>query len=218
MAWHLGGILLWLSGWWLTGRLFPVYNKAIYIEELEERKHGGPGPSSSLHTGTTLFMLFDLGLLLLGIRSADALIESMTGKDVGDHLAAHAINWSVAVCVFLYRQGVNLHRFYYDRWRVRSGHHALRGQAAGTWIGLWRQTPTPARVVFATAPLLALIPLIELFWGRLALGPDPAAHLGFSQGFGRFLKWFLLPQVLVLAALASPLRKIRRLAEESTGG
>ncbi len=140
MIWAAGGISLWLGGWWFTGRLVDVYQKAIYLEEAD-RRHRGLGPSGEQHhRGMALFVLFDLGLLVLGIRSLATLHAGGDEVLVDSSIAENATKWSVLGCLYLFRQGSNIHGFYHARWRARTGLAAVKPRNAGTLRGIWEET------------------------------------------------------------------------------
>ena len=191
MIWAAGGISLWLGGWWFTGRLVDVYQKAIYLEEAD-RRHRGLGPSGEQHhRGMALFVLFDLGLLVLGIRSLATLHAGGDEALVDSSIAENATKWSVLGCLYLFRQGSNIHGFYHARWRARTGLTAVKPRNAGTLRGIWEETSPTLRAPLLMAPLIACVPL--------AMGTSPSLVL-----------WFLLPQSILGVALLLPLLRLRR--------
>ena len=191
MIWAAGGILLWIGGWWFTGRLVDVYQKAIYLAEAN-RRHRGLGPSGDQHhRGMLLFVLFDLGLLMLGIRSL-AIMKAGSYEALADSsIATSATEWSVLACLYLFRQGSNIHGFYHARWRARTGISQVKPTNAGTLRGVWQETSPALRVPLLMAPLIACVPL--------ATGSSAS-----------LLLWFLLPQSLLAIALVLPLLRLRR--------
>ena len=97
MIWASGGILLWLGGWWFTGRLAEVYRKAIYLEEADRRHRGlAPQPPEEHHRGAFYFSLFDLGLLLLGIRSLATLKAGGAESALDDSMVASVSSAAIA--------------------------------------------------------------------------------------------------------------------------
>lgn len=211
MLWALGGIVLWVGGWWFTGRLFGVYTKAIFLEEIDAKREGRERTSPGAHTGLLLFMAFDLGLLLLGIRSIALVEQIASGAADADSLAAKTLDWSLLVCLYLFREGFNLHRFWHDRWRARTGHHLVGQRRPGTAKGLWDETPPAYRILLLLSPLLAAVPLASLL-----LGTEPERFFYAPPGsHGPFLMWFVLPQGLLLLALSPSLRRARRRAQEA---
>lgn len=199
MLWSIGGVLLWLGGWWFTGRLFGVYSKAIYLEEVDRRREETHPPAAH-HTGTAVFVVFDLGLLILGMRSL-YLLQHPGGAPVANAVTANAVQWSVLACVYLFREASNLHSFYHDRWRGLSAHPLMQPTATGTLRGLWMDCPPVLRVAFLLAPGMALVPLV-----MTALRIDVM-----DTGWVPLVIWFALPQVLLLVALSPPLLRVRRL-------
>jgi len=209
MIWASGGILLWLGGWWFTGRLAEVYRKAIYLEEADRRHRGlPPRAPSEHHRGAFYFSLFDLGLLLMGIRSL-ATIEIGGGEAAGDEsLIASVTEWSVLVCLYLFRQGMHLHRFYHARWRARTGETAIQPMRVGTLRGIWQETAPALRGAFFVAPILAAVPLALSWPSDLSRALD---NFALSAGkLGPTILWFVLPQTVLAAALAAPLLRLRR--------
>lgn len=195
MIWAAGGVLLWLGGWWFTGRLVDVYRKAIYFEEAD-RRHRGLEPSRERHhRGMVLFVLFDLGLLLLGVRS---LMTLKAGGDasVDDSLVAGITEWSVLACLYLFRQGSNIHGFYHVRWRAVTGTSAVEPRNIGTLKGIWQETSPVLRAPLLIAPLLASVPLTTGSSSSMVL-------------------WFLLPQSILGTALLLPLLRLRRRVHQS---
>lgn len=196
MIWAVGGVLLWLGGWWFTGRLVDVYQKAIYLAEAD-RRHRGLAPSGDQHhRGMLLFILFDLGLLVLGIRSLATIKAGSYDALADSSIAANATEWSVLVCFYLFRQGSNIHGFYHARWRARTGLSAVKPRNAGTLKGIWQETSLTLRAPLLLAPLIACVPL--------ATGSSAS-----------LLLWFLLPQSILGIALLLPLLRLRRLVHQS---
>ena len=209
MIWASGGILRWLGGWWFTGRLAEVYRKAIYLEEADRRHRGlQPRPPEEHHRGAFYFCVFDLGLLMLGIRSLATLKAGGEEGLIDDSLMAGATDWSVLVCLYLFRQGMHLHRFYHVRWRARTGQTTIKPREEGTLRGIWQETSPSLRALLLLAPLIAAVPLL-FGW---VLGFDRALQdFALAVGeLGPILLWFLLPQAALLVALASPLLRLRR--------
>jgi hypothetical protein len=212
MVWALGGILLWLGGWWFTGRLFAVYSKAVYLEDLDHRRQGLDGFHSERHPGVGLFLIFDLGLLLLGIRSTSLVQESLLDVPSSGRLVMNAVDWSILICLYLLRQASNLHRFYYERWRGRTGHGFGAANQVGTLRGLWNDMSPLLRILFVIAPLCAATRLVALIPGLHKSLPLAA------DSNGGLLLWLVLPHGLLLLALASPLLRARRLARARSEG
>ncbi|MAG54761.1 MAG: hypothetical protein CMJ83_00565 [Planctomycetes bacterium] len=205
MIWASGGVLLWLGGWWFTGRLFGVYRKAIYLEAWDRRHRGLPQKPDEHHWGAALFVLFDFGLLLLGIRSLATLLIDLGLVDADASLVMNATEWSVLVCIYLFRQGFNLHHFYHDRWRARTGQPAVQPLEAGTLRGIWQETAPVLRGCLLLAPVLAAVPLAHSL-----LGLDPP-RIGLPGDLDGAVLWFIVPQTLLVIALAAPLARLRRL-------
>lgn len=204
MFWPLGGVLLWLGGWWFTGRLFGVYRKAIYFESIDRRHRGLPPSPEQHHTGAALFLVFDLGLLLLGIRSLVILQHGGEAIPLGD-----APEWSVLLCIYLFREGIHLHHFYHDRWRARSGREALEPHQVGTLRGLWGETPVSLRWMLVIGPLLALMPIVAMVVGR-----EESGVLFPSDRAVALILWVFVPATLIVIALSTPLWRLRKLLRE----
>lgn len=209
MIWASGGILLWLGGWWFTGRLAEVYRKAIYLEEADRRHRGlAPQPPDEHHRGAFYFSLFDLGLLLLGIRSLATIKAGGVESAVADSMVASVTEWSVLVCLYLFRQGMHLHRFYHVRWRARTGQTVLKPRKVGTLKGIWQETNPFLRAALLVAPIVAAVPLL-VGW---LFGLEPVLDdFALSAGeLGPIVLWFLIPQTTLAVALAAPLLRLRR--------
>ncbi len=192
MTWAAGGVLLWLGGWWFTGRLVGVYQKAIYLEAAERRHRGTVSTTAEHHRGIFLFAVFDLGLLVLGIRSITTLLydENVPAED---YVGWTFTKWSALFSIYVVRQGINFHGLYHALMRARTGKAAMERRSVGTLRGVWAETPVALRAVMVAAPLMACVPLV--------IDNPPVQPV-----------WLYLPQAGLLLALAIPLLGLRQRA------
>jgi hypothetical protein len=205
MIWSVGGILLWLGGWWFTGQLFKVYRKAVYLEEMEWRAPSAGRQPSEHHRGILAFAIFDLGLLVLGIRSAHLLLIWSDPDTV--HCPA-LVQWSWLLCIYLFRLGFQVHQLYHARWRARTGSSGAGSPRAGTLAALRQEVPPVLRPFLLVAPAVALIPLASavLDWqvGHPVLLRNGAARPVL------IVFWILVTQGLLALALGLPAVRLRR--------
>lgn len=214
MFWSIAGILLWLGGWWFTARLFPVYRKAIYFEN-QERKLKAPQSLGVAHSGPTLLLLFDLGLLLPGVRGLidieQALASARTSPGGGPPGpgdmpgAAASAAWQIVpyaglLCIYGLRGCRMLHAFY--AYQVRSlggpaeagGHH-----------------PDRLAALFAKlAPSSYALLLAALAASLAAAGLRLAGWLPQDGPVVAALLWIAGPAAITVLALRPPIRDLKR--------
>ena len=111
-------------------------------------------------------------------------------------IATSATEWSVLACLYLFRQGSNIHGFYHTRWRAQTGISQVKPRNAGTLRGVWQETSPALRVLLLMAPVIACVPLATETSASLVL-------------------WFLLPQSILAIALVLPLLRLRRRVHQS---
>jgi hypothetical protein len=209
MFWCFAGILLWLGGWWFTGRLFPAYRKAVFYENQEHLRRD-PEARLSHHAGPTLILLFDFGLLLSGLRGLTELARAISAhmgwsllepieEDGLMQTVARLVPYSILILLYAVRACRMLHAFYGDQFRSLGGQRELHHIRSDRISVIWSQMkPTSRRVLMLATCIAASAPILMLFgWGPW-------------RGNGVLaVVWLLLPASMALIALLPSIRDLR---------
>ncbi|HMS15459.1 MAG TPA: hypothetical protein PKA37_01375 [Planctomycetota bacterium] len=210
MFWCFAGILLWLGGWWFTGRLFPAYRKAVFYENQEKRRRDPAAPLTP-HSGPLLLLLFDFGLLLSGVRGLIEWERALFAESPGANLETlspgaadiqglwAAVPYAPVFLLYALRSMKMLQDFYTDQ--LKSVGIALERtipRTDGPFAALVGARPG-ARVLIVVAAAVAISAPVLIFRGTMPRSGSTALAL----------LWLALPMLLVIFALFPTILSLR---------